>query len=55
MTAQKVVREVYMDEKIESYILDIIFATRFPEKYNLSELKPLISLALHQGEVLTLH
>ena len=41
--AQKVVREVYMDEKIESYILDIIFATRFPEKYNLSELKPLIS------------
>ena len=43
MTAQKVVREVYMDEKIESYILDIIFATRYPEKYNLSELKPLIS------------
>ena len=43
ITAQKVVREVYMDEKIESYILDIIFATRFPEKYNLSELKPLIS------------
>ena len=43
MTAQKVVREVYMDEKIESYILYIIFATRFPEKYNLSELKPLIS------------
>ena len=35
ITAQKVVREVYMDEKIESYILDIIFATRFPEKYNL--------------------
>ena len=32
-----------MDEKIEKYILDIIFATRFPEKYNLSELKPLIS------------
>ena len=43
MTAQKVVREVYMDEKIESYILDIIFATRYPEKYNLSDLKPLIS------------
>ena len=44
IAAQKVVvREVYMDEKIESYILDIIFATRFPEKYNLSELKPLIS------------
>jgi len=32
-----------MDEKIESYILDIVFATRFPEKYNLADLKPLIS------------
>ncbi|MDG3583182.1 AAA family ATPase [Galbibacter pacificus] len=41
--AQESVREVYMDEKIEKYILDIIFATRYPEKYNLSELKPLIS------------
>lgn len=41
--AQKAVREVYMDEKIEKYILDIVFATRFPEKYNLSNLKPLIS------------
>ena len=35
--------EVYMDEKIEKYILDIIFATRYPERYNLSQLKPLIS------------
>ncbi|WP_335967106.1 MoxR family ATPase [Galbibacter sp. PAP.153] len=41
--AQESVREVYMDEKIEKYILDIIFATRYPEKYNLPELKPLIS------------
>ncbi len=41
--AQAAVREVYMDEKIEKYILDIIFATRNPEKYNLSNLKPLIS------------
>ncbi len=41
--AQKAVREVYMDEKIEKYILDIIFATRYPERYNLAELKPLIS------------
>ena len=41
--AQDVVRDVYMDEKIEKYILDIIFATRTPEKYNLSEIKPLIS------------
>ena len=43
MNSQKIVREVYMDEKIESYILEIIFATRYPEKYGLSNLKPLIS------------
>ncbi|MAY21972.1 MAG: ATPase [Flavobacteriaceae bacterium] len=41
--AQQAVREVYMDEKIEKYILDIIFATRNPENYNLSSIKPLIS------------
>ena len=40
--AQEAVREVYMDEKIEKYILDIVFATRFPEKYKLESLKPLI-------------
>jgi ATPase, moxR family len=43
LKAQEAVREVYMDEKIEKYILDIIFATRYPEKYNLAELKLLIS------------
>lgn len=43
LRAQQAVREVYMDEKIEKYILDLIFATRYPEKYNLSSLKPLIS------------
>ncbi|RZP18511.1 MAG: AAA family ATPase [Flavobacteriales bacterium] len=43
LKAQKSVREVYMDEKIEKYILDIIFATRTPENYNLVELNPLIS------------
>ena len=41
--AREVVNEVYMDEKIEKYILDIIFATRYPEKYNLPDLKDLIS------------
>ncbi|MDB4037360.1 AAA family ATPase, partial [Polaribacter sp.] len=41
--ARAVANEVYMDEKIEKYILDIIFATRYPEKYNLSKLKDLIS------------
>ena len=43
LSAQKAVKEVYMDEKIEKYILDLIFATRYPEKYNLESLKPLIS------------
>jgi len=43
LSAQKAVKEVYMDEKIEKYILDIIFATRYPEKYGLEDLKPLIS------------
>ncbi len=40
--ARKVVREVYLDEKIEQYIADIVFATRYPEKYNLKDLKGLI-------------
>jgi len=43
LRAQEAVREVYMDEKIEKYILDIIFATRYPENYKLADLKPLIS------------
>jgi len=43
MNARKLVREVYMDEKIEQYILDIVFATRFPGDYKLNKLKPLIS------------
>lgn len=41
--AREVVSEVYMDEKIEKYIVDIVFATRFPEQYKLEELKPFIS------------
>ncbi len=41
--AREAAREVYMDEKIEKYILDIVFATRYPEKYNLPDLKNLIS------------
>ena len=40
--ARKVVREVYMDEKIEQYILDIVFATRFPEEHKLTDYKNLI-------------
>jgi MoxR-like ATPase len=42
LTAKELVRQVYLDEKVENYILDIVFATRYPEKYNLPKLKPLI-------------
>jgi len=40
--ARNVVRDVYIDEKIENYITDIVFATRYPEKYNLKKFKDLI-------------
>ncbi len=43
LSARNAVQEVYMDEKIEKYILDIIFATRSPEEYRLPDLNPLIS------------
>ncbi len=43
LSAREAVKEVYMDEKIEKYILDIVFATRSPEEYRLPDLKPLIS------------
>ena len=41
--ARKVVRQVYLDEKIEQYIADIVFATRYPDKYGMKELKEMIS------------
>ena len=41
--AQNLISEIYMDEKIEKYILDLVFATRFPENYSLGSIKPLIS------------
>ncbi|MDE5560340.1 MAG: AAA family ATPase [Bacteroidaceae bacterium] len=42
MEARAVVRQVYLDEKIEQYIADIVFATRYPEKYNLGDIKDYI-------------
>ena len=41
--AKESVQKIYMDEKIEQYILDIVFATRFPEKFGLAKIKPLIN------------
>lgn len=43
MNARKVINEIYMDEKVEQYIIDLIFATRNPSKYGLSDLTDLIS------------
>ncbi len=43
IAARKVVQEVYLDEKIEKYIVDIVNATRYPEAYNLKDLKEMIS------------
>jgi MoxR-like ATPase len=43
LNARQLVRQVYMDEKVEQYIIDIVFATRYPDQYNLARIKPLIS------------
>lgn len=43
LEARRVVKQVYLDEKIERYIVDIVFATRYPENYGLKELKEMIS------------
>ncbi len=43
IAARKVVRQVYIDEKIEQYIAEIVFATRYPDRYGLSEIKDMIS------------
>ncbi len=42
LQGRNLVKDVYMDEKLEQYILDIVFATRYPERYRLEKLKPLI-------------
>jgi MoxR-like ATPase len=43
LRAREVVKDVYMDEKIEKYIVDIVFATRFPDQYGLEKFKDMIS------------
>jgi MoxR-like ATPase len=43
INARQLVRDIYMDEKVENYILDIVFATRNPDQFKLDKLKPLIS------------
>ena len=43
LKAREIVKDIYIDPKIEQYILDIVFATRYPERYGLDDLKPLIN------------
>ncbi len=43
LKAREIVKDIYIDQKIEQYILDIVFATRYPERYGLDDLKPLIN------------
>lgn len=43
LTAREVVRQVYIDEKIEQYIADIVFATRYPDRYGLKDMKSMIA------------
>lgn len=40
--ARKVINDIYIDEKVEQYIIDLVFATRYPDRYDLKELQPLI-------------
>ena len=48
--AREIVQKVYIDEKIERYIVDIVFATRFPQDYGLGELKEMISFGSYEAE-----
>lgn len=43
VNGRNLVKQIYMDDKVEQYIIDIVFATRFPEQYRLDKLKPLLS------------
>ena len=43
INGRNLVRQIYMDDKVEQYIIDIVFATRYPEQYRLEKLKPLLS------------
>ena len=43
LSARTLINDIYMDQKIENYIIDIVFATRSPEDYNLKEIKNLIN------------
>ena len=50
LKARRVVKDVYMDEKIEKYIIDIVFATRYPHEYKLDKFKgPVATVIVQNG------
>lgn len=51
LSARGIVNEVYIDEKIEQYIADVVFATRYPDRYGLAELKDMISFGGSPAQV----
>lgn len=53
--ARRVINDIYIDEKVEQYIIDLVFATRYPEKYNLTELKPLIGFGASPRATISLN
>ena len=53
--AREIVQKVYIDEKIERYIVDIVFATRFPQDYGLGELKEMISFGASPRALSLIH
>ena len=55
LQARETLKQVYLDERIEQYILDIVFATRTPEESGLGALKPLITYGASPGQVLPWH
>jgi MoxR-like ATPase len=54
MKARETVKDVYMDEKIERYILDLVFATRYPAEYKLDKLKPMITYGASPRAIINL-
>ena len=54
IAARKICNDIYMDEKVKDYILNIVFASRFPEKYNLTDLKSLINIGASPRATLAL-
>lgn len=54
-TAQKLVEQIYVDEKIKNYIVDLVFATREPEQYQLKNIKPFLLYGVSPRATLALH